>query len=81
MARHVAATGEAPIVVVAEGLGIFATGTGARQAETARQLYLDATRVGFGALALGGVRALAPAERAFIETWEAETYRKGIDAR
>ena len=81
VAGHVAATGETPIVVVAEGLGVLATGTGARQAETARHLYLDATRVGFGALALGGVRALAPAERGFIETWEAETYRRGIEAQ
>ena len=38
------------------------------------------SRVGFGALALGGLRALAPAERAFIETWEAEVYRLSIDA-
>ena len=64
-----------------EGLGVLATGAGPRQAETARELYLDATRVGRGALALGGVRALAPAERQFIENWEAEAYRRGIDAQ
>ena len=45
------------------------------------QLYLDAVRVGRGALALGGVRALAPAERQFIEHWEAEAYRRGLDAQ
>ena len=50
-----------------------------RQAETAREIYLDATRVGRGALRLGGVRPLAPAEREFIETWEAEAYRRGIE--
>ena len=78
--EHVARTGEAPVIVVAEGVGILATGAGPRQAETARQLYLDAVRVGRGALALGGVRALAPAERQFIERWEAEAYRRGLDA-
>ena len=51
-----------------------------RQAETAREeIYLDATRVGRGALRLGGVRPLATAERRFIETWEAEAYRRGIE--
>ena len=81
VAGHVARTGEAPVIVVAEGTGILATGAGPRQAETARQLYLDAIRVGRGALALGGVRALAPAERQFIEHWEAEAYRRGLDAQ
>ncbi len=76
-AGHVARTGAAPVIVVAEGTGILATGAAPRQAETARQLFLDAVRVGRGALALGGVRALAPAERQFIEHWEAEAYRRG----
>ena len=49
------------------------------QAETAREIYLDATRVGRGALRLGGVRPLTSAERRFIETWEAEAYRRGIE--
>ncbi|MDQ3938711.1 MAG: hypothetical protein M3253_08555, partial [Chloroflexota bacterium] len=43
-------------------------------------IYLDATRVGFGALRLGGVRALEPNERRFIEEWEAEAYRRSIDS-
>ena len=81
VAGHVSRMGEAPVIVVAEGLGVLATGAGPRQAATARQLYLDATRVGRGALALGGLRALAPPERQFIEQWEAETYRRGLDAQ
>lgn len=68
-----------PVVVVIAGVGLFASGPTPRRAETARELYVDAVRVGFGALALGGLRALAPAERAFIETWEAEVYRLGVD--
>ena len=69
-----------PLVVVIASVGLFASGPTPRRAETARELYVDAIRVGFGALALGGLRALAPAERAFIETWEAEVYRLGVDA-
>jgi len=61
-------------------MGVFATGSTPSRAETARALYADAIRIGFAALALGGVRALAPAERAFIETWEAETYRLSLTA-
>ncbi len=80
LAAHRAASGEEPIVVVVPGLGLFAAGDTWAQADTARHIYLDALRVGEGALALGGVRALADAERGFIEQWEAEAYRRGIAA-
>ena len=80
VAAHVATRRAAPVVVVVAGVGLFASGPTPRRAETARELYVDAITVGFGALALGGLRALAPAERAFIETWEAEVYRLSIDA-
>jgi rhamnose utilization protein RhaD (predicted bifunctional aldolase and dehydrogenase)/NAD(P)-dependent dehydrogenase (short-subunit alcohol dehydrogenase family) len=77
---HVAATGERPIIVIVPGVGLFAAGSTWAQADTARHIYLDALRVGEGALRLGGVRALSPAERRFIEDWEAEAYRKGVAA-
>jgi rhamnulokinase len=69
-----------PTIVVVAGLGFFAAGETRRQAETAREIYLDAMRIGFGALRLGGVRRLAPGERRFIEEWEAEAYRRGVAA-
>jgi rhamnose utilization protein RhaD (predicted bifunctional aldolase and dehydrogenase)/NAD(P)-dependent dehydrogenase (short-subunit alcohol dehydrogenase family) len=77
---HVAAHGEPPIIVVVPGLGLFASGDTWAQADTARHIYLDALRVGEVALRLGGVRPLADPERQFIETWEAEVYRKGVAA-
>ncbi len=77
---HVAAHGAAPIVIVVPGCGLFAAGDTWAQADTARHVFLDALRVGEGALTLGGVRALADAERSFIEHWEAEAYRRGIAA-
>jgi rhamnulokinase len=80
VAGHLAAHGEPPTIVVAAGLGIFAAAEAASAAATASEIYLDATRVGFGALRLGGVRALDEAERSFIEHWEAEAYRRRIAA-
>jgi rhamnose utilization protein RhaD (predicted bifunctional aldolase and dehydrogenase)/NAD(P)-dependent dehydrogenase (short-subunit alcohol dehydrogenase family) len=80
LAAHVASRGSLPIVVVVPGLGLFAAGDTWDQASTARHVHLDSLRVARGAIALGGVRALADGERAFIEAWEAEAYRKGVAA-
>jgi rhamnose utilization protein RhaD (predicted bifunctional aldolase and dehydrogenase)/NAD(P)-dependent dehydrogenase (short-subunit alcohol dehydrogenase family) len=78
--EHRAARGKLPTVVVAPGLGLFAAGDTWAEADTARHIYLDALRVAEGAQRMGGVRALADAERQFIEVWEAEAYRRGIAA-
>ena len=80
LAEHLRAHGRTPIVVVVPGLGLFAAGDTWDQANTARHVYLDALRVAEGALSLGGVRALADAERTFIEAWEAEAYRRDVAA-
>ena len=81
VSEHVARRGEVPVVVVVEGIGVVATGAGPRQASVALQLYLDAIRVGRGALALGGVHPMPAEGRLFIERWEAEAYRRSLDAR
>jgi rhamnulokinase len=78
--NHVDARGALPSIVVVDRLGLFAAGETASQAETARDVYIDAIRIGFGALQLGGVRVLASHERRFIEEWEAEAYRRGVEA-
>jgi rhamnose utilization protein RhaD (predicted bifunctional aldolase and dehydrogenase)/NAD(P)-dependent dehydrogenase (short-subunit alcohol dehydrogenase family) len=70
----------APIVVIVPGLGLFAAGDSFAQADTARQVYLDAAGVSVDAHRLGGVRPLADGERRFIELWEAEAYRKRVAA-
>ena len=61
-------------------MGLFAAGDTWAEADTARHVFIDALRVARGAARLGGVRALADAEREFIETWEAEAYRRGVAA-
>jgi rhamnose utilization protein RhaD (predicted bifunctional aldolase and dehydrogenase) len=77
---HAAATGATPSVVVAAGIGLFIAAQNERFAATARDVILDAMQVARGATRLGGVRVLAPAERHFIEDWEAEAYRRGVEA-
>jgi rhamnose utilization protein RhaD (predicted bifunctional aldolase and dehydrogenase)/NAD(P)-dependent dehydrogenase (short-subunit alcohol dehydrogenase family) len=69
-----------PIVVIVPGLGLFAAADSYAQADTARQVYLDAIGVSVEAHRLGGVRPLADRERQFIERWEAEAYRKRVSA-
>ena len=80
LVAHAAAHVALPIVVIVPGLGLFAAGDTWEQASTARHVCLDSLRVAQGAIALGGVRPLADHERAFIEAWEAEAYRKGVAA-
>jgi rhamnulokinase len=80
LVRHLDEHGERPTVVVAAGLGLFVAADSEREADIARDVYLDAIRIGFGAALLGGIRALAPDERRFIEEWEAEAYRRGVAA-
>lgn len=69
---------EPPMISLVAGLGLFAAGRTERDAETTRDIYLDAARVALGAHRLGGVRALASEERAFIVHWEAEAYRRQV---
>jgi rhamnulokinase len=77
---HAAATGASPSVVVAAGVGLFVVADTDRFAATANEVILDAMRIAQGATRLGGVRALAPDERRFIEEWEAEAYRRGVES-
>ena len=78
LAERAARDVDPPVIVLVAGLGLFTVGGTERQADTARELYLDAMRIASGAHRLGGVRPLAPAERQFIERWEAEAYRRQI---
>jgi rhamnose utilization protein RhaD (predicted bifunctional aldolase and dehydrogenase)/NAD(P)-dependent dehydrogenase (short-subunit alcohol dehydrogenase family) len=80
IAKRAATDLGAPIVVIVRGLGLFAAGDSYAQADTARQVFLDAASVSVDAHRLGGVRPLAETERGFIERWEAEAYRLGVAA-
>ncbi|HKB28190.1 MAG TPA: class II aldolase/adducin family protein [Candidatus Limnocylindrales bacterium] len=79
LVAHVAKTGVTPSVVVVAGLGVFIVADSERFAATAAEVLFDAMRVAQGAATLGGVRVLARNERRFIEDWEAEAYRRGVE--
>ena len=74
-----AAASDARVVLIAGrgGLALHATRT---QAATAAAVYADAAEVMLGAQALGGVQAMTPAHRRFIEQWEVESYRQQVAA-
>lgn len=67
-----------PIVILVEGIGMITAGEQAKQAETARQLYIDSIKVMAGALQVNGIQPMADKYRKFIETWEVEAYRRKI---
>jgi rhamnose utilization protein RhaD (predicted bifunctional aldolase and dehydrogenase)/NAD(P)-dependent dehydrogenase (short-subunit alcohol dehydrogenase family) len=69
-----------PIVVLVQGLGLFACGDTWADANTARLVYIDAIKVMAGALGLGGVQYLPDDFRTFIEQWEVESYRRAVKA-
>lgn len=67
-----------PVVLVVPGVGVAAVGDVEKTARTALEVYVDALTVAEAASRLGSVRALDERERRFIETWEAEAYRKQV---
>lgn len=80
-AAYVATYGVEPWVAVVEGTGVIAMRESAAMAETTRAVYADAAAVAHRAHQLGGVRALSPAGRRFIEEWEVEAFRRSVAAR
>jgi len=78
IAEHEKAARFKPKVVLVAGLGLFAGGRGAAQADAARRVYIDAIKVMAGAAKLGGIRFLDQDQRRFIEDWEVESYRKQV---
>ena len=69
-----------PVVVMVQGLGLFAAADDLVSADWARAVYLDAVKVMAGAKRLGGIRHMTKAHRDFIENWEAEAYRRKVAA-
>ena len=78
--RHTEATQFPPKIVLVSGVGMFAVGSDFHQANTAKLLYLDATKVMAGATRLGGISTLGDRDRRFIEDWKVEAYCKQVAA-
>jgi rhamnose utilization protein RhaD (predicted bifunctional aldolase and dehydrogenase)/NAD(P)-dependent dehydrogenase (short-subunit alcohol dehydrogenase family) len=77
---HKEKTGSAPLIILVQGLGLFAVGDDFAQADAARLVYLDAIKVMSGARMMGGIRTMQDRAREFIEHWEVEAYRRGVAA-
>ena len=80
VAGYRAQYGKDPIITVVPGVVAFGAGADLAAAQTALATFTDALRVARDAGRIGSVRTLDAAERAFIENWEAESYRKSVAA-
>ena len=65
-------------MVLVKGVELFAASDTWSDANTTRQVYIDAIKVMAGALRLGGVHYLPEEFTAFIEHWEVESYRRAV---
>lgn len=75
-----AAHGRTPVVAVVPGQAVLAVGDTPKAARNALDTFVDALRVARDADRLGAVRVMDERERRFIETWEAEAYRRSVAA-
>ncbi|MFH1024912.1 MAG: SDR family NAD(P)-dependent oxidoreductase [Planctomycetota bacterium] len=65
-----------PRVILVPGVGAWTTGAASADAVTAGAVFVDALKTIALAEGLGGCRFLSVEERGFIESWEAEHYRR-----
>lgn len=72
--------GRLPVITVVPRVAVFAAGQDLASASTALAAYTDALRVARDANRIGQVQVMTTEQRSFIETWEAESYRKGVAA-
>lgn len=50
----------------------------AKEAETAREVFVDAVKIAYFAKAFGGVKPMTPDLIDFIVNWEVESYRSKV---
>lgn len=77
-ARYTDENGFAPKIIAMKGLGFFAMGKNKKEANTAREMFLDAVKVATYSRAFGGYLPLTEAFTQFILHWETENYRQKI---
>lgn len=76
-----AENGYQPKIVFAEGLGMFACGSNAKEAATAQAVMLDAIKVVAYAESFGGVSPMPAFLIDFIINWEVERYRSSVSLK
>jgi NAD(P)-dependent dehydrogenase (short-subunit alcohol dehydrogenase family)/rhamnose utilization protein RhaD (predicted bifunctional aldolase and dehydrogenase) len=75
---YVAEHGCTPRIVVVPGIGTFACGRSAKEADTALALWRDEVKATFYARSFGGVRSMSDEMIDFITRWEVESYRAKV---
>jgi Uncharacterized conserved protein len=75
---YVAEHGCVPRIVSVPGMGVFACGKTAKEADTALALWRDEARVAYYARSFGGVKSMSDNMIEFITRWEVESYRSKL---
>jgi len=73
--------GFAPKIVFIKDFGMFASGKNAKEAEAARDVFLDEIKIAVYAKNFGGGKFMSPGDAAFILNWEAENYRQSVSLK
>jgi len=70
--------GHTPKVLLVKGIGLVAVGDHAKNAGIITEVFLDAIKVAWYAVAFGGAHGMEPSWIRFIDTWEVENYRRKV---
>jgi len=79
-ADYVKRNGQAPRIILVQGLGAFACAAKAGAADTAMLLYTDACKVAAYAESFGGASHMSREKIDFIRNWEVEKYRSSVSS-
>ena len=80
VAEFEAAWGYTPKAILVKGLGLLAAGSNAKEAAIVTDVYSDAMKIAAGAAAFGGEHGMEKPWIEFIDSWEAESYRRKVSA-
>ena len=76
--KYTQENGFAPKIIAIQNLGFFALGKNKKEADTARDMFLDAVKVAVYSESFGGFHPLPDDFTRFILHWEMESYRQKI---
>lgn len=75
-----AETGFEPKVVLIKGVGLITIGDNAAETEVIHDVFEDFMKISWLAESFGGPHPMSPDQIRFIDTWEAENYRRKLAA-
>ncbi len=78
IAEYKSRFGRAPRIITVADLGVYACGATKKDADTAKQLFLDAVKIAVYTKSFGGHSFMPQTLVDFITSWEAESYRKSV---